>query len=71
MSGHISVYTGVLLGETNGNVTVNCSDVGQSKSFSGQSVGVANFRADVNLSGSINASDIGFVKSKAGTLLPP
>ncbi|MEP6810155.1 MAG: dockerin type I domain-containing protein, partial [Chthoniobacterales bacterium] len=71
VSANFSVSMGVLLGDTNGNGTVNASDVGQTKSFSGQALDVTNFRADVNLSGSINASDIGLVKSKAGTLLPP
>ena len=30
----------------------------------------ANFRTDVNVNGSINASDIGLVKSRSGTALP-
>jgi hypothetical protein len=42
------------------------------KGQSGQPVTSSNFRTDVNVSGgSINASDIGVVKSRAGTSLPP
>lgn len=60
-----------LLGDTTANGSVTASDIGQTKSFSGQTVDATNFRADVNLSGLINASDIGLVKSMAGTALPP
>ena len=68
--GDVPVPMGVLAGDTNGNGTVNASDIGQTKAQSGQAVTGSNFRTDVNLSGSINASDIGLVKSKAGTSLP-
>ena len=49
---------------------VSASDIGQTKSVSGQVVSNANFRADVNANGSLNASDIGQVKSTSGTALP-
>ncbi len=61
---------GILLGDTNGSGTVSASDIGQTKSQSGQTVTAGNFRTDVNASGSINASDIGPVKSKSGSSLP-
>ena len=68
--GNISVPLGVLIGDTNGNRTVNATDVSQVKSQSGQPVSAANFRSDVNASGSINATDIGQVKAQAGNTLP-
>nr|MBA2431607.1 hypothetical protein [Chthoniobacterales bacterium] len=66
-----TVSASFLLGDTNGNRSVNASDIGQTKSYSGQTTDATNFRGDVNLSGTVNASDIGLVKSRAGTSLPP
>jgi hypothetical protein len=60
----------LLLGDTSGNKTVNASDITQTKGQSGLPVTAANFREDVAVSGSINASDIGFVKSRSGASLP-
>ena len=69
-TGDVSVQMGVLIGDTNGNGTVNASDIAQTKTQSGQVVNTANFRTDVNASGTINASDIGQVKAQSGTSLP-
>ncbi len=69
-TGDVSVQMGVLLCDTNGNGTVNASDVSQAKSRSGQPVDATNFRTDVTVNGSINAGDISLVKSKSGTALP-
>ena len=66
----IAVPMGVLAGDTNGSGGVTSSDIGQTKSQSGQAATVTNFRTDVNVSGSITASDIGLVKSRSGTALP-
>jgi len=60
----------ILIGDTNANGAVNASDVGQTKSRSGQPVAAATFRSDVNADGSVDASDVSFVKSLAGTGLP-
>jgi hypothetical protein len=66
-----SILMNVLLGDTNGSGGVNATDIGQTKAASGQAVGAANFRQDVNVSGgSINASDIGLVKASSGSSLP-
>jgi hypothetical protein len=63
---------GFLVGDTNGNGSVNATDIGQTKAQSGQPVTAANFRTDVTANGgSISASDIGLVKSVAGSQLPP
>jgi hypothetical protein len=61
---------GFLVGDVNGNGSVTASDIGQTKSVSGQAADATNFRADVNTSGSINATDLGRVKANAGTVLP-
>jgi hypothetical protein len=70
----VAVRMGVLPGDTtgagsSGASTVNTSDIGQTKAQSGQPVTAANFRQDVNVSGTMSASDIGLVKSKSGTFL--
>ena len=69
-SGDVTVRMAVLLGDTTGNGAVNSSDIGQTKSQSGQEVTASNFRQDVIANGSINSSDISLVKSKSGTALP-
>ena len=67
---NVSISFAVLIGDTNGNGSVNATDIAQTKSQSGVPLTSANFRADVNTSGSVNASDIGQVKAKAGNTLP-
>jgi hypothetical protein len=69
-TGDVSVPMGVLVGDTNGDGTVNSADIGQTKSQSGNTVTASNFREDVNVDGNVNSSDIGLVKSKSGTALP-
>ena len=61
---------GVLIGDTNGNRSVNSSDVSLTKLKSGQPVDASNFRTDITVSNSINSSDVSTVKSKSGTALP-
>jgi Dockerin type I domain len=68
--GDISVPMAVLIGDTNGNGTVNSSDVSQTKLQSGQAVTSSNFREDVNPNGTINSSDVSLVKLRSGTALP-
>ncbi len=70
VTGSLSIPMVVLAGDTNGNKTVNASDIGQTKAQSGQAITPANFRTDVNINGSINASDIGLVKSRSGQSVP-
>jgi hypothetical protein len=67
---NVSVEMGVLLGDTNGNGSVNSSDVSQTKVRPGQVVNTTNFRNDVTANGSINASDVSLVKSRSGRALP-
>jgi hypothetical protein len=67
---NVAIPMGVLLGDTNGNGSVNAGDAAQTKSQSGVAVTAANFREDVNANGSINAGDVALVTSKSGTSLP-
>jgi autotransporter-associated beta strand protein len=66
-----AIKVSMLVGDTNGNRTVNASDIGQTKGQSGAVLSADNFRADINASGSVNASDIGQAKANAGHTLPP
>jgi hypothetical protein len=68
--GNVVIPMARLLGDTNGNGTVNASDIAQAKAASGQAVTPANFRQDVNSNGSINATDVSQVKALAGTAVP-
>ena len=61
-----AVSAKMLVGDVNGNGTVNASDVGLTKSQSGMAATAANFRSDIDASGSIGASDIAQVKANAG-----
>ena len=60
----------LLVGDTNGNKSVNASDIGQVKGQAGAPASSANFRADVDANGSVTASDIGQVKANAGNTIP-
>jgi hypothetical protein len=65
-----SVSMNVLLGDTNGNKTVNSTDVSQTKSQSGSAISAANFRSDNTVNGIINATDISQVKVSSGHGVP-
>jgi Dockerin type I domain len=69
--GDVPVSMGVLVGDVNGNATVNASDVSLTKSQVGNPVSGSNFREDVNANGTISSTDVALVKSKVGTALPP
>jgi Dockerin type I domain len=65
-----AVTFGLLIGDTNGNGSVNASDVALTKAQVGNTVSPPNFREDVTDDGVLNASDVALVKSKVGTSLP-
>jgi hypothetical protein len=65
-----SVSMNVLLGDTNGNKTVNSTDVSQTKSQSGSAISAANFRSDNSVNGIINATDVSQVKVSSGHGVP-
>ena len=69
-TGNVAVQMSILVGDVNGNGTVNSSDIAATKSHIGQTLDVANCRADVNANGGINASDVAFAKSRIATALP-
>ncbi|MGI8956557.1 MAG: hypothetical protein ACR2II_06550 [Chthoniobacterales bacterium] len=64
------VPIGFLVGDSTADRTVNSGDIGQTKSRSGQTVDLTNFRSDVTVDGTLNSGDIGLVKSKSGDALP-
>ncbi len=64
------VSMNVLIGDTNGNKSVNAGDLAQTKGQSGVPVTSANFREDVNASGNVSAGDTAMVKANAGHTLP-
>ncbi len=66
----VVVPMSLLFGDTNGSGTVSSTNVSQTKLRSGQAVDGTNFRSDVNVSNSINGTDVGLVKSRVGTGLP-
>ena len=69
-SGNVDIPMNLLVGDTTANGSVNGTDVSQTKSQSGQTVGASNFRSDVNAGGTINATDVSQVKAASGTGLP-
>jgi hypothetical protein len=60
----------ILIGDTNGNGTVNAADIAQTKGRLGQAVTAANFRSDVNGNCAINAADVAIIKQNSGTAAP-
>jgi dockerin type I repeat protein len=69
--GNVPISMGVLIGDVNGNASVNATDVIITKSQVGQTVSGTNFREDVNVNGTINVADVALVKAKVGSALPP
>ena len=61
---------GFLIGDTNGDRTVNSGDALQTRNRSGQAASVTNFRSDVNADGFVNSGDALVVRSRSGTSLP-
>jgi hypothetical protein len=60
----------MLIGDTNGDRTVNAGDALQTRSRSGQSTDATNFRNDVNIDGMVNSGDSLSVRSRSGSFLP-
>ena len=72
-TGNVTVPMSVLLGDTTASLSVNSTDISQTKSQSGINVAANNFRTDVIVNGSINSTDVSTVKSNSGTAItePP
>jgi len=69
-TGNADFSMSLLIGDSNGNGTVNASDVAQTKGRIGQALTTSNFRSDVNANGAINAGDVSIVKSHSGESVP-
>jgi hypothetical protein len=69
-SSAVSVDMGVLLGDVNGDGSVNSGDATLTRSASGQIATGTNFRADVNRDGTINSGDATIVRGRSGQSLP-
>ena len=69
-NGEVSVNMGVLVGDTDGDGSVNAGDALQTRSRSGQPTDATNFRFDVNADGTVNSGDTTAVRSRSGTFLP-
>jgi uncharacterized protein (TIGR03118 family) len=65
-----AVSANMLIGDVNGNKTVNSTDVSQTKLQSGQAVTAANFREDIIPNGQINGSDVSQAKLRVGSGVP-
>jgi hypothetical protein len=56
----------VLLGDSNGDLSVNSADAQQTRNRSGQLVDTTNFRSDVNVDGVVNSADATVVRRQSG-----
>ena len=63
----VSVPMRVLLGDTNGDSTVNSGDAQETRNNSGSEVDPVKFRTDVNLDGTTNSGDAFIVRRQSGT----
>lgn len=70
MTRNLDVEMGVLVGDTNGDGSVNAADTLQTRSRSGQSTNATNLRNDVNIDGVVNGGDSVIVRNRSGTSLP-
>ncbi len=69
-AGDLSVQMGVLVGDTNGDGSVNAADALQTRDHSGQTTDGTNFRSDINTDGCVNSGDTSAVRVRSGTSLP-
>ncbi|HEX8281414.1 MAG TPA: dockerin type I repeat-containing protein, partial [Chthoniobacterales bacterium] len=68
--GSASIQIGFLIGDVNGNGSVNVGDALLAKNRSGQATDPGNFRTDVNRDGIINGGDTLIVRGSSGNFLP-
>jgi len=69
-TGNVSVPMGVLLGDANGDGSVNSADTAITRNRSGQPPDATNFRSDYNVDGFINAADATIVRARSGQFIP-
>jgi hypothetical protein len=65
----VSLTVGFLLGDTNGDGTVNGGDALQTRNRAGQVTDATNFRSDFNLDGVVNGGDVIVARSRSGSSL--
>jgi len=59
-----------LLGDTNGDRSVNAGDALLTRNRAGQTTDSTNFRSDVNIDGSVNSGDTLVVRNRSGDSVP-
>jgi len=64
------VPMGILLGDVDGNKTVNSTDVNAVSAKVGTDASLTTFRDDVDTSGSINQTDVNITQGQVGTFIP-
>ncbi len=67
----MTIPMAILLGDTNGDGTVNSGDALQTRTRAGQACDATTFRSDVNADGSINSGDALLVRKNSGSALTP
>ena len=65
-----AVNASFLLGDTNGDRSVNAGDALQTRNRAGQGADSTNFRSDVNLDGIVNSGDTAIMRARSGDALP-
>ncbi len=65
-----SVSAKMLLGDTNGNLVVDRTDVSLTKGQAGLPVGAGNFPQDIRITGTINSADVKVARRAQGHSLP-
>jgi hypothetical protein len=66
----VAVKMGVLIGDVNGDGSVNSGDAELVRKASGQSATMTSFQADIDASGAINSGDAQIARSNSGEALP-
>ncbi|MFL6568252.1 MAG: dockerin type I repeat-containing protein, partial [Chthoniobacterales bacterium] len=70
-TGNVSIPMGVLIGDANGDRTVNAADATLTRNGSGQLANASNFRSDLNVDGTINSADATVARNNSGHTLDP
>ena len=66
----VATTIGFLYGDVTNSRMVTAADIAATKAASNLGFNATNFRADINLNGTINAIDVSAIKSRAGQVLP-
>lgn len=67
----VSTEIGMLIGDVNGDATVNVGDTIMTRNNSGVTLDSTNFQYDVTVDGMVNVGDTIAVRNKSGNFLPP